>query len=80
MTIDEKRCKAAGLKLPVMAHGAAVSAGFRAVTHGIRLESEEGIARSVESGMQTVNAVWVVRDNAVELWRKASEINVCGED
>lgn len=79
MTIDEKRCQAAGLKLPVMAQMDAVKAGFRAVTHGIFLPSEEGIARSVESGMHTATAVWVVMGHSVELWRKAREMReVCG--
>lgn len=75
----EEQLHAAGLKLPGMERGEAVKSGFRAVTHGIRLKTEAALARSVESGMATVNAVWVTQGDEVELWRKAAEMNVFRE-
>jgi len=80
MNAMERKAESAGLKLPVMDHGDAVKSGFRAVTHGISLEKEAEIARSVESGMVTVNAVWVVIGGMAQLWRKAAEVDVYGED
>lgn len=79
MNAMEKKAESAGLKLPVMDHGDAVKSGFRSVTHGIRLDSEAGIARSVESGMLAVNAVWVIINGQAQLWRKAAEVDVFSE-
>lgn len=75
----ERKAESAGLKLPVMDRLDAVKSGFRAETHGISLEKEAAIARSVESGMVTVNAVWVGIDGMAQLWRKAAEVDVYAE-
>ena len=62
------------LQLPILSPKQVAARGMVSISTPIDIYSESGIARSMDAGMQTATAAWVLSYSSLELYRLEKEL------